>query len=337
MELKHLLFGILISISLTASAQLYNFSVSTGTYTDLVGSTSLNNGMTWDDPDFLFPLGFDFNLFDTTISQMYIEGGGLGGSLSTDAGLSGVRPLLIADGSDFIDRAYDFSVDMPTTGSLSNISYLLEGEAGSQILKLEWNNVGFYDDLSETGSSTDFLNLQMWFYEGSNIIEIRYGENSITQPELAYFGETGTIIGLMDQYDFMNDAIVGSGQVLEGEPSAATTRQISNIEDITSLDGTIPAGTIYTFSPIVSNLLESVEVVDNISLFPNPTKGQFNLSFDGEIKEATRVSILNTNGQVVRHIDQAVTTVDVSNLSAGTYVVQVESVAGVSHKKLIVE
>jgi hypothetical protein len=48
---------ILTSVSLNMHAQSYNFDVSNNTYSDLIGSTSLNNGATWDDPSYTIPIG----------------------------------------------------------------------------------------------------------------------------------------------------------------------------------------------------------------------------------------------------------------------------------------
>ncbi|MFT5764211.1 MAG: hypothetical protein ACI8X3_001641, partial [Saprospiraceae bacterium] len=59
-------FFMLMAFSLNAQNNPYYFTVGNGTYEDLTGTTSINNGMTWDDPEFVFPLGFDVELLGRT-------------------------------------------------------------------------------------------------------------------------------------------------------------------------------------------------------------------------------------------------------------------------------
>jgi hypothetical protein len=55
---------------------LYNFSVHSGTYTDLTGAISLNNNMIWDDPLFMCdPFPFHLLLTDHTISNEIVFDG----------------------------------------------------------------------------------------------------------------------------------------------------------------------------------------------------------------------------------------------------------------------
>ena len=69
-KLKSIMIAAFFVLTMNLQAQTYNFSVSTGTYTDLSGSTSLNNGSTWDEPEILLPIGFDFQLFEF-ISELF--------------------------------------------------------------------------------------------------------------------------------------------------------------------------------------------------------------------------------------------------------------------------
>ncbi|WP_395046794.1 T9SS type A sorting domain-containing protein [Flavobacterium sp.] len=77
----------------------------------------------------------------------------------------------------------------------------------------------------------------------------------------------------------------------------------------------------------ISNFLEtkSFEKPSIISLYPNPTTSQINLSFENNL-ENTSLKIISITGQTVfekRDISESSLILDVSNLSNGTYVIQV--------------
>lgn len=147
----------LVLLSSTTKAQNYTFSNTTDTYTDLTASTAITTAAPWDDPVGTIPLGFDFQLFDTTISTIYLDQKGLGSELVPTTTYDGPAPNIFVFGADIIDRGYDSDNEEATTGSVSTISYLTEGTAGSRICKIEWKNVGFYGDLDANPTPSDFI------------------------------------------------------------------------------------------------------------------------------------------------------------------------------------
>ncbi|WP_415831501.1 T9SS type A sorting domain-containing protein [Flavobacterium terrigena] len=64
--------------------------------------------------------------------------------------------------------------------------------------------------------------------------------------------------------------------------------------------------------------------MDKVKLYPNPVKSIFNISLD---KEITTVSIYNLLGQEVlsKSVNSNETSIDVADLSAGTYLVKITS------------
>jgi len=334
MKIKKLLLLAFCGFALNVQAQPYAFSVSTGSYSDITGSTSLNNGMTWDDPEFTIPIGFNFQYFDITMNQIFISGWGLGGELSSTSSPTGIASLLIPYGADIIDRGYDFNADSSTTGSLSNISYLLVGVVGSRILKIEWKNVGFYSELDDDNVSTDFTNFQLWLYEGTNDIEIHFGPNSITQPNLSFNGETGTYIGLFPEYDNDNDLVIGNGIVLSGNPSAPNATSENDLY-ANFLNGTIPNGTIYKFTKSVSGTSELTRDNDKFSLYPNPADNYFIISLDDAEMDIRSVSIHNANGKIIKEISYSNSVIDISDLSPGIYLVHINTKSGNATRRLI--
>ena len=124
------------------SAQSYNFTKSTTTYTELSNATSLTNGETWDDPIFTIPLGFDFTFYDSTLNTVYLTDFFLGGALATAQSSATITGIIGPFDTDLIDRSYDDLIG-EAPGGTSDIAYKTEGNAGSRICKIQWKMLGF--------------------------------------------------------------------------------------------------------------------------------------------------------------------------------------------------
>jgi hypothetical protein len=301
-NLKNLCVAALSAFVINAHAQTYNFSVSTGTYTDLTDATSVNDGMTWDELYFEIPIGFDFKLFDTTITKLGILEQAL---VSVDTFDSRIVPFIVASATDLVDRGYDFDKNRITSTSLSPVSYKLIGNPGNYILKVEWNNVGFYGEFKEDSISEDYNNFQLWLYEGSNNIEIHYGPTSVTQPDLSYDGFGGDMVALYPK--IKRDSTIGyeaikDGLILTGNPSNPTIIKDKALGEH-SLNGTIPNGTIYKFAYQVSG----VESMDDskLTIYPNPVEDV--LSFDVKDGDWARYefSVVDLLGNIIMNLPES--------------------------------
>ena len=88
---------------------------------------------------------------------------------------------------------------------------------------------------------------------------------------------------------------------------------------------------------------ENFDLETKISLYPNPTKNNFNIQFPNNYFEDSQITIVNTNGQVVRK--QTVTendliksdTIEFNGLNSGIYFVKIQSVKFSKTIKLIVQ
>jgi len=336
MTTKHLLIAVICLITLNIQAQNYQFSVSTDSYIDLTGSTSLNNGVTWDDPEFAIPIGFEFQYFDSLYTQIFIEDEAFGGALSLNDS-EDIVPMFIPYAADIIDRGYDFVMDDYTQTSQSNISYLLDGTEGSRILKIEWNNVGFYGEMDGDNVSTDYTNFQLWLYEGSNDLEVRFGPNSITQPNLCYEGDPGTFVGLIEEVNYFNGFFVGEVILLVGDPAAPTTTTAPYYYNLPTFNGTIPEGTVYKFEPMTVSTSDVLMDDAQIMLVPNPSNDYFQIIFDESNDKLINSNIMITNGQgqVVKEFKFTREAIDISDMSVGMYFVQIHTASGMITRKLI--
>ncbi len=138
--------------------------------------------------------------------------------------------------------------------------------------------------------------------EGTSSIEQRYFQFNKNGTAVTYTGTTNTAAPTptVDDASFKNITLTWA-------PSVAANEQFSN---------------------------EEMAVI-----YPNPSKGFFNIDFKTDVKN---VKVLNALGQVVYNeeiTDQAITTkkVDLSNLNGGEYIVIVSNETGQSSYKVILD
>lgn len=330
--MKTLFFIPLVIFSTSLSAQYYTFDASTDLYENLDKSKSLNDSMTWQNPHYDIPIGFDFSLYDKTIKKIILNGFGWGGSLTSST--KGIYTLLIAYGSDLVDRGYNMISDTITPESKSNISYQLDSINNRKILKIQWENAGFYYELADDSISSDYINFQLWLYEGSNDIEWHFGPSRISKPNLCYNNYSGTYIALFPMFDHGINAVLGKGYVLTGDPTNPEVLWVDN-QNPYHINGTIPNGTIYRFSRQsigVDNLNAS-----EILLSPNPVRESFSIISNNNTQEIEKIIIYNSQGQVINEVNYPESTVDVSNLIRGIYWVKVITEKELFLKKIVRE
>ena len=252
-------------------AQPYTFSVDTGIYTDLSTPISLNNDSTWDDPEYHISIGFTFEFFDQSFDSIHISD--YPDYMWFD---NNKKYRIDAFSADFIDRGYPDS-------SVSPISYRLTGAAGSYVLKIEWNNAGFWFD----ATTNDYVNVQLWLYEGNNNIEVHIGPNSVINPSSYDNGNTeGASVGLS------NDTI--EKIYLTG---AANSPMLSTVPDF--LTGTPLEGIIYKFSKTPSGINSEHPLIKNLYIYPNPTKDILNISFDNIESKRIQIKITDLTGRTL--------------------------------------
>ncbi len=322
MKFKKLLLIFVCTIALKTQAQSYSFSVATAGYTNLTGSTSLNGTATWDDPAFIIPVGFDFEYFGVTLSTFYLSEIGLGGLLANVPNDFGVGSILQPYGADIIDRGYDSETGGTPTGSLSPISYKLEGTAGNRILKVEWNNVGFYSDVEVNGAAnSNFTNFQLWLFEADDSIEIHFGPNNITDLDLAFDDLGGSSVVLVESINFDTGALGDSGAItLIGSPTNPSVSVVTDIDDIefAVLDDVIPNGTVYRFEP--SNLSAAGFERMAFKLFPNPSSDVISIT---GLTQTEAFSIYDVMGREVMQGNlQPKSRLTIETLSKGLYLME---------------
>lgn len=306
------------SIKLATTAEntanlMYTFSAQTAAYSPLTGTISLTGNAVWDDPVASIPMPFPFTVQGQQVDSFVLDG--LGGSLLGYQNNNPIYGVVAPFEVDLIDRGYD------STTSLSSISYRVDGNPGNRILKIEWKEVGSYGEYANIGGILAmYISFQAWIYEGTNVIEYRYGANTINDPAVFYEGDLGAVIGtaLTDGNASLVANLI-SGQVTS--PVFALT--------LAPINGTPSNGTLYRLVPIGS----SSSVADNtltqwIKAWPNPVTDVLNLELKNE--QQANISLYNMKGQKVKQqlLTESRSSLDLSDLPAGAYLLRMEGHTG---------
>ncbi|MCB0641811.1 MAG: T9SS type A sorting domain-containing protein [Phaeodactylibacter sp.] len=298
----------------------YYFLAYSEPYEELTGTTSLNNGQTWDDPEYAVPIGFDFEIFGDVINQVYFIG--LGGALGTGDYYSESVSLVLPYYTDIIDRGSNSGV------SMSDISYATTGDAGSRIFTLQWTNVGFYNELT-SGTNDDFISFQMRFFEGSNNIEFHYGASSIDPANDPHDGFDGPLLGFFENLDF-NNYTVDAIYYLDGATDDPTLTE-TDLAGYYTLDGTLdgnPAdGQVYRFSTVdPSNTLDRA-FTTALNVYPTVVQQEVYVEVDDldELSGEALIQVIDQAGRVVsqQSLAQNFTTLDLEAFATGMYFVRV--------------
>jgi len=323
-------FGI---ISANSFSQNYTFSLSSGAYSDLTGATDLTNGEPWSfllydgaewwDPIHInyrgIPIGFDFECYGSTFDSLFI------------------RDYVHFDKDDnyFINP---FFVLFYNRGN-SPVSYLLEGDEGSRILKIEWKNMGFWGEYNVHTTANDFVNVQLWLYEGSNNIEVHMGPSSVTHPDESYFGYGGPWIGIA-QIVWQGPPMGVKSLALVGDPSDPQIA-INDTTFNTYLNGTPPDTVVYVFTYDPSGITSPCNDQVDLSVYPNPSGGVFNISLMKESGK-TKVCVFDVRGKLVYSEMPGnggdLLQIDLSDQNRGLYFLNIESEQGeIINRKLILK
>ncbi|MFK7755641.1 MAG: T9SS type A sorting domain-containing protein [Flavobacteriales bacterium] len=291
---------LLMCVHLNVLAQLncdgidYEVSTFTEAYTDLdiEDVTSLTNGLVWDDPEFQFPIGFEFLFYNQSTSDLAIGGDLLGaGVIGNPVGIKNSVNVILPAYADYTDRAYADGLTDGQEGSLSHISYLTEGEKGSRVFKLEWKDVGFYNEVIN-GTANNFMNVQLWLYEEDNSIEFRYGNYAIEDASLVFDGVQSPISALICSL-VLNDG-EAEGTILSGTQDAPLQQSFNN--NPSGFNEMPDENRVYRWERIIPASVTEESIDIGLMASPVPFSDELTLSSIGGFDY---VELLDLTGKVV--------------------------------------
>ena len=325
-----ILFSFFIFSSSNAQTFPYFLEVETDTYTDLEEAIELTSvGDTWDDPGYNIPIGFNFDFYGGTYNNVQIIG--LGSWLAFQA----------ADTFNFLVPYFDDLADIENANSAnqSTISYTTEGAAGELILKVQWKDCGFYEEIFDTGTSNNIVSFQLWLYEGSNNIEVRFGPSIL--PDSAVIHDFGApVIGIMEGYSVNSDTFEDfwhlSGSVAT-PTMVASDASILYSYSVPGLDADPPAGQVYRFATVPTSIKVPTQNLE-LNVYPTVVTDQFFVEVNEKLfNKKTQISVVNNLGQVI--YNNTITTVkerlDASSFPSGIYYVRISNENGIGTKKII--
>jgi hypothetical protein len=298
---------------LNAQTLPYSFSVLNEPYQPLTDTISVNAGEIWDDPEYFMPIGFTIQVIDEAWTQMLITAPGslVIGDFSADS-IHVLIPVL----EDICD------VGLSTGTSSSPISYKVDGTPGEQIFKLEWSNVGFYDEYAASNTNFNTFSFQLWLYEGTNVIEYRFGPSAVKGSNLFQFG--GPMSAICE--DFVN------GQNNEwqnlwytsGVPASPTIElmDISNFKSIVPLNDLPPSGTVFHFGPLFVNQEEIT--AKGMKVFPTAADDEIWIQTPAHSDATAQLFDLGGKAIAQYRIQDGLQRIDVSQLPQGIYFIHIQ-------------
>jgi len=302
--------------SVTASAQFpYHFSAYHDTYVPLDSATIVDSGRVWDlGTIFHAPIGFPF-MIDTFHCSSFISPGA--NDPATDSNSVITSGFIIEDG-DLDDRGF-----VTDSFSLSPVRYKVTGPVGHQIFKFEVWNAGFDQQFSATGAMTDSFCFQYWYYQDSNVVELRYGPSRVTRTD--YFALGKPFAGFGQNVDTGGN---GTLYILGGNPNSPNVQTVplvaGNPTTIFSPLNSFPtSGTVYRFGPLpnhtsVNELLNS----DELNVYPTSASNEVIINYKGGDQLHYNVySITGANTNINGNAVKGLTKIDISNLPSGMYMV----------------
>ena len=149
-------------------------------FTDLTGKTDLITG-TWDDNisaatslttsnPLMGATNFAFKFNNVTQTTFYVSSNGFitfGSAPST----TNYVPLNTIEGTGGLISVYGSNLNITSGAATNTVSYNVTGVIGSRILKIEWA----YFRRTNNVTDTNLMNMQLWLYETTNVVEMRYG------------------------------------------------------------------------------------------------------------------------------------------------------------------
>lgn len=319
----------------TSQAQTFPYflEIETDTYTDIEEATELTSvGDSWDDPDYSIPLGFNFDFFGGTFSNVQISG--LGSWLVFEDPYT-------TDSIEILTPCFDDLADIENINSAnqSTISYVTEGATGSQILKIQWKDCGFYEEIFTANTANNFLSFQVWLYEGTNNIEFRYGPSTL--PNAAIIHDYGApVCGIIENLSNSAEDFEAFWHLTGDATNPTIISSDISVFDTYSIPGlnSDPAdGQVYRFATAPTSIKAPTESL-NLYVYPTVITDEFFVEVSEEVlNKKTQISVVNNLGQVI--YNNVITTtqerLDASTFPTGIYYVRVNNENGIGTKKII--
>jgi hypothetical protein len=213
-----------------------------------------------------------------------------------------------------IDAAFTY---LDSIDSGSSISYVIDGPPGNYVLKCQWKNL-----MVRVGQANNFVNLQIWVYQASNVIEIHYGPRSANNAS-GFNTTSGPQVGMFYSRD--NFTLCYEKLWITGAPTNFAVDSAANYSFL-AMSGVPDSGTVYRFIPrFGSTQITEIAGIEMIEIFPNPT-GEY-ITINVKEDKSGYYKILDATGKIVKSgsISDQSTTINLSEVQSGVYMFVMEN------------
>jgi hypothetical protein len=280
----------------------YYVSASKGTYTELDNPTVIAAGPT-------FTTNYKVNIAGGVKVFNKFYGLDYASTQGEETNIFPTPALLITEQNSNNTNA-EFSVfgNCGATGidATSSVSYQLTGDNKTGMVKFQWKNIG----LKNSGSSTDFINVQLWLNRADNSFTIVMGPGKVTGTTA--FGTHGGVAIGVDQYDAGFNQILARGYI-QGDPAAPTmfTKAGSTSVSPPVLTAIPVSGTTYLFkfNPHTSAINPIITEDQDIQIYPNPANRRFTVNCFINAPGTVKITLSDIMGNQVILSDNKVNTV----------------------------
>jgi hypothetical protein len=308
------------------------FSQQNATYAPLTGAELLTTqAWNWEEEQ-LVDLPFEFTVNGFSSEQVLLAFEYMQAYISDDRTqhILYFLPLYI----DYVDWAFENGQNE----SSSPVYVKTLGNAGSQIIILEFKNIGlFFDD-----NERDFVNFQLWLYEDSNTIEYHYGDYQIADPTAVFEFDDGPIVAILCE-DLDSGSV--TALTLAGDPLNPELVLYSEDYDIEEngpfwLSGMPPSGTVYRFNDQNVSIRNHSDLSLNFVLSPNPFSSQLSIRANEELPANTDFVLFDAEGKMVLQAplpqgSEHILTTD--NLGLGTFYYVLRNNSQILHSGVVIK
>jgi hypothetical protein len=243
-----------------------------------------------DDRDDALP---DFEFAGNRVDTIKIYPRGLVGLYTTGKGWTGQISALPCD---WVPRSVHDASDRS-----SNLGLTVDGAKGSRILKIEWKNLTLPSD--NPGDVLDSANYQLWIYEGSGVMEVRVGPNSVISQFTDWEQPvSGPSLGLIQPP--AESIPEPKGVFYTGNPAAPAHNPWHLGIPFGYLEGFPDEGTVYRFTFSGSaGVDQGSSVSGGIVACPNPAGSSTAIHFTLDRAATCKLLLHNALGEINAHLN----------------------------------
>lgn len=303
--------------SLIISAQNYNVEWGTSTYDTLTNYTSILYEIL-DEPlingeEYSIDFPFSFPFFDQNYNYVTIDGSGYGYFYDI---IEEYQLTMFAGDFERHFRLPIFSDWRIRTDTV-----------GIDIVKVEWRNVGIYDDIWSDNPTSHWINYQVWFYE-NGIIEYRFGDINLANTPF-YDSNTGFIWDDGECYGpWIGIQKTDESEVYYVSGTNFNTHVITDPDSMDIFYDIPPFGRYFRFVP--DEFVKAVDLpADDITVYPIPAKDRLNISTGNKGAVMTKTEIYSLSGTLLTSDDSGTQkSIDVRKFPSGAYFVKLYFIDG---------